>query len=117
MTGVLDLVCAGLVLMAAYEIRIIRIFPEFMNGTLLWFGSRSYSIYLAHIPIFFSVRECMFRWDQNFAAKGVGDLYLMLIILSLLIVFFISELLHRVWELPMLIRGRKIAMNYETVLR
>ncbi len=113
MTGVLDLVCAGLVFIAASEGRSIRILPEAFNDIMLWLGSRSYSIYLAHIPIFFTVRECFFRWYPDFTVLDYNDLFFGIFFMSLLFVFSISELTHRFIEMPLLLKGRKIAFNYE----
>ena len=75
---------------------------------MLWLGSRSYGIYLIHIPVFVATREIWFRlsppgtvFDGRFAGRfGLTALLLLLLL---------SELNHRLVERPLRRHGAAIA--------
>jgi peptidoglycan/LPS O-acetylase OafA/YrhL len=75
---------------------------------LLWFGSRSYAIYLIHIPAFLSAREIWFRLQPPgtiFTDRfGIRFTYTAAILLLVSV-----ELSYRFVEVPLRRRGAQIA--------
>jgi peptidoglycan/LPS O-acetylase OafA/YrhL len=73
----------------------------------LWVGSRSYAMYLCHIPCFYVTRELMHRLypDTRF---GTEDFWVFIATASVLIAIS-SELNYRVLEVPLRRRGARIA--------
>ncbi len=84
-----------------------------LKAVLLWIGSRSYAIYLIHIPVYKFIWEIYFR---SFTNLPKHEHWLLLSTLffatSLLLTFLISELNFRLIEEPFRLRGRAIAKNY-----
>jgi peptidoglycan/LPS O-acetylase OafA/YrhL len=77
---------------------------------MLWVGSRSYAIYLIHIPAFFATREIWFR------VKPPGTVFdaaytwrFALTALPLLLIA--AELNYRCLEVPLRRRGARIAQR------
>jgi peptidoglycan/LPS O-acetylase OafA/YrhL len=98
--------CALLVLVASYNADYLM--PDgVMKRVLLWVGSRSYAIYLCHIPAFFASREIMHRLHPG-AKFGSDDLWVFIAIATGLIVVC-SELNYRILEVPLRRRGARIA--------
>ena len=58
------LVCAALVWIAGHD-RSLLVVHGRLQPLLLWLGSRSYSLYLAHLVVFFATREIWFRWQGD----------------------------------------------------
>lgn len=77
---------------------------------LLWVGSRSYAIYLIHIPAFYLAREIWFR-----ARPGTlpGDeLFFPLLFTAAALIVVLSELNYRLIEMPLRLRGTRIAKRF-----
>jgi peptidoglycan/LPS O-acetylase OafA/YrhL len=74
----------------------------------LWFGSRSYAIYLTHIPCFFFSRELFLRLLEAYPELGIfhhaGPL-----ILAPLLVLITSDLNYRLVESPLRATGARVA--------
>ena len=68
----------------------------------LYFGSRSYSIYLCHYPIVSTVAWLLFRWS-------VPSSMLILSIISIPLIIVTSELAYRWIEKPGIAAGKKLA--------
>ena len=101
---------AILVFMASYD-RDYIMAPGWIKKVLLWVGSRSYAIYLIHIPAYFATREIWFRmqppgigFDPNFTGKFLATG------VALIVVF--AELNYRLVEMPLRRRGAEIATRY-----
>lgn len=98
--------CALLVLLASYNGDYLM--PDnIAKRVLLWVGSRSYAIYLCHIPAFFATRELMHRLHPG-TRFGSDDLWLFIAIATGIIVVC-SELNYRILEVPLRRRGARIA--------
>jgi peptidoglycan/LPS O-acetylase OafA/YrhL len=75
---------------------------------LLWFGSRSYALYLTHIPAFFLTREIWFRLAPPGTNFG-GSYSLRYVVTASLLLFAFAELNYRFVETPFRRRGARIA--------
>ena len=82
--------------------------PGWLKAVLLWVGTRSYALYLAHLPSYFMTREIWFRlepagtrFDASYTAAFLGT--------ALLILVTCSELNYRLIETPFRKYGVRIA--------
>ncbi|WP_373386670.1 acyltransferase family protein [Pseudomonas alcaligenes] len=96
--GLIALISAGLVLIAAHD-RDLLLAPGRLKSVLVWCGERSYALYLIHVPAFFLTREIFFRIDplQPFSAQRV----IAYLLCSLLIILVTTELNYRLVEAPL----------------
>ena len=79
---------------------------------MLWFGSRSYALYLIHIPAFFFTRELWFRIEPpGTVFNGTFTLRLALTGFGLLLI--LAELNYRFVEVPLRRHGVRIAQRIE----
>jgi len=83
------------------------IFRRFM----LWCGSRSYAIYLIHVPVFFLVRELWFRWTGAQASGGILQIVTLTAAAALLISLF-AEINYRVLERPLRSIGKRLSQRF-----
>jgi len=74
-----------------------------LSVVFLWVGSRSYALYLVHIPVFFLVRELWFRQHGDSIPIGTDVYGYVSLAVASLVIF--SELSYRLVETPMRIRG------------
>jgi len=63
--GLIALASAGLVLMASCNVGVIVPSRGWLRSVLLWGGSRSFGIYLAHNPCIWATREIFYRIHQG----------------------------------------------------
>lgn len=106
--SLISLLCALLVLVASYNGDYLM--PDgHPKRVLLWVGSRSYAIYLCHIPAFFATREIMHRLHPH-TKFGPEDFWVFLAIATGIIVVC-SELNYRILEVPLRRRGARLAGN------
>ncbi|WP_053149143.1 acyltransferase [Pseudomonas sp. Pf153] len=78
-----------------------------LKTALAWVGSRSYGIYLIHVPVFFLLRELWFR----FAPWGSPDMSShpwLALACGLSLIGLLSELNYRLVEMPMRNRGARL---------
>jgi len=75
----------------------------------LWVGSRSYALYLVHIPTFFFVRECWFRLYGT--SQPAGEALAGYLALAVFLLVLFAELSYRLVEVPMRNRGVKISLS------
>jgi peptidoglycan/LPS O-acetylase OafA/YrhL len=75
-----------------------------LQRLMAWIGSRSYGIYLIHIPAYQLVRELIFRLQGAGLPSPAGHPVITLLIAASLIVL-LSELNYRLIEMPMRNRG------------
>jgi len=101
---------AILVFMASYDRGYIMA-PGWIRTLFVWTGSRSYAIYLIHIPAYFATREIFFRlqppgigFDPNFTGR------FLVCAIALIVVF--AELNYRLVESPLRRRGAEIAARF-----
>jgi len=102
-----------LVYIASYNGNYIIPKNKVLSAMLIWAGSRSYAIYLTHIPSFKFTQELCLRWleaDPGFQAyHHTAALWL-----GLSLVLVLSELNYRLIEQPFRNRGVKAA---ESILK
>ncbi|MBK3464731.1 acyltransferase family protein [Pseudomonas sp. MF6776] len=84
-----------------------------LRRILAWVGSRSYGIYLIHIPAYQLVRELVFRLDSAGWPSPSGHPTVMIFIAIFLIVL-LSELNYRLIEIPMRNRGAALVARLGT---
>ena len=78
--------------------------PGLLKRVMTWIGSRSYGIYLIHIPAYCLVRELIFRLQAASLPSPAGHPIITLLLAFGLIVL-LSELNYRFIEMPMRNRG------------
>jgi peptidoglycan/LPS O-acetylase OafA/YrhL len=104
--GLLAATSAGLIAIASLNANLIIPAP-YLRAPMLWVGSRSYAIYLAHEPCMLATREIFFRTLHEkpaLDATGVGALLTMAVLLVTC-----AELSFRFIESPFRALGRRIA--------
>ena len=102
--GMIALVSAALVWMASYNRDYL--WPEgVFKHLMIWFGTRSYAIYLIHIPAFLFTRELWFRLYPQQGEFGESFFYPFVFTAALLILL-LSELNYRLIECPLRERGK-----------
>jgi len=105
--GAIALLSAALVWIASYDRDLLWPKGAFKR-LMIWFGTRSYAIYLIHIPAFFFTREFYHRLYPQQGGFGEPFFYPLVLTAALLIVV-LSELNYRLIECPLRERGRRIA--------
>lgn len=86
-----------------------------VSRSMSWIASRSYSIYLAHMPVIYFVQESTVRIMVHYGFAA-GDSYmrsLWMTIAALGLIFVSSELSYRYLEVPLRNKGRNVARKYE----
>ena len=102
--GVVALICAGLVFVASFGGDYLMR-DGGLKRTLLWVGSRSYALYLVHVPVMFGMRELWLRLEiQPVHGHGWG-----LVLLALGLMALLAELNFRLVETPLRLKGARIA--------
>jgi peptidoglycan/LPS O-acetylase OafA/YrhL len=108
-TGLVALISALLVFIASFNQNYLWP-PGPLKQVMLWFGTRSYALYLVHIPAYFFTREIWFRlqppgtvFTDTFALRFAYTAAILLVILA--------ELNYRLVELPLRRRGARIAKD------
>lgn len=107
--GLTAILSAIIVLVASYDKGYI-LGEGILKRLLLWVGSRSYAIYLIHIPAFFFTQELWFR----LAPQGTvfnNDFFYKYLITATILIIVAADLNYRLLENPLRKRGRKIAAN------
>ncbi len=108
---VIILIAAVLVILASYNQNYLCSVPV-LKPLLLWIGSRSYGIYLIHIPGFYGARELWFRISGPQLLSTEEGVYPLLLTAVIVIIIF-SELSYRLIEAPLRRKGRSIAQNIQ----
>lgn len=107
--GVIALLSAALVWIASYDQGLLWPKGAFKR-LMIWFGTRSYAIYLIHIPAFFFTREIYYRLYPQQGDFGDPFFYPFVLTAAVLIVV-LSELNYRLIECPLRERGKQIAQR------
>ena len=81
--------------------------PVPLRVLMIWFGARSYAIYLIHIPAFFLTREI---WMYLEPAQAADNSFLLRYLLTAgVLILLLSELNYRLLEMPLRKRGAHLA--------
>jgi peptidoglycan/LPS O-acetylase OafA/YrhL len=107
--GAIAVLSAVLVWVASYN-RDYLMPPGLLKNLMTWIGSRSYGIYLIHIPAYSLVREFIFRLQAAGLPNPAGHPILTLLITGGLIAL-LSELNYRFIEMPMRNRGASLVQR------
>ena len=104
--SLIALLCALLVLVASFNGNYLMP-PGILKKVFLWVGTRSYAIYLSHIPVFFFTRELMHRLmpDTQFGSES----FWVFTGISLALIGTCSELNYRIIEVPLRQKGARVA--------
>lgn len=81
-----------------------------LKRLLLWVGTRSYAIYLIHIPAFYLAREIWFRLRPGVTPGD--ELFFPLLFTAGTLLILLSELNYRLIETPFRLRGSRIAKRF-----
>ncbi len=97
---------AMLVLLASYQRGYVLGFPSPIKSIFLWIGSRSYGLYLIHIPTYYMTYELWFR----IAGPDFGITYTTLLLLTAIpLLCVLTEINFRLVEVPLRRKGAAIA--------
>ncbi|MFM0328162.1 acyltransferase family protein [Paraburkholderia strydomiana] len=107
--GLMAIASAALVFIASYD-RGYALPVGHLKHLFLWVGSRSYAIYLSHLPAFMLTHEVWTRWTE---AKGLlppnGTYTVRYTLTALTLIAILSELNYRLIETPLRLRGARLA--------
>jgi peptidoglycan/LPS O-acetylase OafA/YrhL len=107
--GMVALISAALVLIASFDGDYL--FPNGMvKRAMLWIGSRSYALYLIHIPVYYGTRELWFRMEPAGTVFD-GRYTLRFTVTALLLLLILAELNYRFIETPLRRRGARISKH------
>ncbi len=87
--------------------------PAWLKVPLLWVGTRSYALYLLHMPCYFLTREIWYRFSPEGTHFNAAYTFEFLLT-ALFILILLSELNFRFIETPLRRRGLEIAQRYTT---
>jgi peptidoglycan/LPS O-acetylase OafA/YrhL len=110
--GAIAVLSAVLVWVASYN-RDYLMPRGLLKNLMVWIGSRSYGIYLIHIPAYALVREVIFRLQGAGLPSPAGHPILTILIAGGLIAL-LSELNYRFVEMPMRNRGAALVQRLGT---
>jgi peptidoglycan/LPS O-acetylase OafA/YrhL len=108
--GLLAAASAGLIAIASLNANLILPAP-WLRTVMLWIGSRSYAIYLAHIPCMLATREIFFRAFHEKPSFDVPSVGAVLTMMALLVLC--AEGTFRIIETPFRRLGRRIARSWK----
>lgn len=106
--GLIALVCAMIVFLASFERGYIPRVPV-ITPALVWFGARSYGVYLLHV---FSYRVAFETWSRYAAMQGnaLDSRYTVrLVLTAIVLVLVLAQLNFRLLEEPLRQRGVRLA--------
>jgi peptidoglycan/LPS O-acetylase OafA/YrhL len=104
------LVCAGLVFLASFDRGYALPPPGLLKDVFEWIGSRSFAIYLVHIPLFGYLRETWSRFSYLLGEHPPDKRYFYAIAFPLLLVL-LAELNFRLLETPLRRKGKALALR------
>jgi peptidoglycan/LPS O-acetylase OafA/YrhL len=105
--GIVAVISASLVWIASYDRAYL--FPDgWIKAAFLWIGSRSYALYLIHIPAYRAAREIWFRLEPKGTMFG-PDYTLRLGVTAFVLLVVLAELNYRLVEMPLRRKGARIA--------
>lgn len=97
-----------LVLMASYNTGFIHV-PKPLSGIFEWVGSRSYGLYVIHVPAYHLSTEIWKRYAEASSVPFDSAMTLELLITAAFLLVALSELNYRLIETPLRRRGAQIA--------
>ncbi len=107
--GMIALLSAVLVMIASYDQDYLWRDSQ-VKRVFIWIGSRSYGLYLMHVPLYYVTREIWYRIDGRLPSSRIDDLGILATAAALLLL--LSEINFRVIEDPLRARGARIARRF-----
>lgn len=108
--GLIAILSALLVLSASYD-RDYFFGNTWFKPVFLWVGSRSYALYLTHMPSYFLTREIWFRIEPVGTRFG-PDYGVEFLLSALFLMAVLSEMNYRFLETPLRKKGARIAESF-----
>jgi peptidoglycan/LPS O-acetylase OafA/YrhL len=110
MVGLLAAFSALLVYAASYDKGYIYC-PKHLKRIMLWFGSRSFGIYVIHMPVIYIIQESTIRilMSQGIGPSGSLLLCSVMSISAIVLIAILVEVNYRFLEVPLRDHGRNIA--------
>ncbi len=87
-------------------------FPHF-SGVLNWIGSRSFTLYLSHLPIMYLVRYIWMHFGMNFGFSYSSENNILIFYSFVVTLIIVADVGYRLIELPMTKIGHKKALVIE----
>jgi peptidoglycan/LPS O-acetylase OafA/YrhL len=110
--GPISVVAAGLVWVASYDRGYL-----WQRGRarriMEYVAARSYSLYLVHIPVYFSAHEVWVRL-HGMAVPGNRPQAAVFVATGLIATFIVAEINHRLVERPLREHGKRVAARFQT---
>lgn len=115
MVGFLGLASASLVFIASFNKGYIFC-PKAVRKVLLWVGSRSYAIYIIHMPVIYFIQESTVRYYVSIGQGPSKTILLcaVMTLLALMMTVILVEMNFRLIEKPLRNYGRKLANNIKS---
>ena len=108
MVGFLAITCGILVVLASHDQGYVV--PLIGEPLALWFGSRSFALYLCHMPIIYLTHEIWWRYTVMFwLGRPDASDTLKYFVTAIFLTYICAELNYRYVEGPMRRRGRAAA--------
>jgi peptidoglycan/LPS O-acetylase OafA/YrhL len=103
------LASAGLVYLASFDRGYVLPVPRLLQVALAWIGSRSYGIYLIHIPLFGFIQDMGFRYSQSVTQGAPGAWYQVVYAFAAIgLLPILAELNFRFVESPIRRKGKQL---------
>ncbi|MCK6885080.1 acyltransferase [Enterobacter roggenkampii] len=114
MVGFLALASASLVFIASFNKGYIFC-PSLLRKAFLWVGSRSYAIYIIHMPVIYFIQESTIRYYISIGQGPSKTILLctVMTLLALMMTAILVEINYRLVEKPLRDYGRKLATFIE----
>jgi peptidoglycan/LPS O-acetylase OafA/YrhL len=107
--AVVALLCAVIVWLASHDSNVFTIGRHYRR-TMLYLGSRSYSLYLSHLVVYLSVRDLLGYFGQGLAVTiGAAAFNALHVAIALSLTLLGAELTYRFVETVLRAKGRVIA--------
>jgi len=107
--AVVALICAVIVWLASYDKNVVALGGRYRR-TLLYLGSRSYSLYLSHLVVYLGTRDLLGYFGQDLASTIGGAAFNLLhILIAVSLTLLGAELTYRFVETVLRAKGRAIA--------
>jgi peptidoglycan/LPS O-acetylase OafA/YrhL len=116
--GLISLLCATFVWLASYEKNYVIPVGRRAGKVLEWIGSRSYALYLVHMPAYLLTRYAWLQWTDVYVSNDSKKAFTIpMIISAILVMGLLSELTHRLVEKPFRQKGRQLSNAYLARMR
>jgi peptidoglycan/LPS O-acetylase OafA/YrhL len=110
---VLELLSGGVVVIATMESGVVLSCGNWLRKSLAFLGSRSYGLYLFHLPVINLISEYGMAFTEilapDFHARHLKEVNGVVTVIGLAFCVFIVELLYRLVELPLIRYGARLS--------